>query len=402
MPPYIDLTNKRIGRFIALRPSYERSQKDWICLCDCGTEFIRRQNEIVKGIVYECPNCVFRRSEFYIGGKKFGRLHVLHEYKMEIWNDKSRSNLKKVHRVWFCKCECGTEKWIDQQSISSGHTVSCGCFMSKNNSRWANETLYPRRAKISSKLNPIYMLWIVLNQKCYNSKYSTYKNWGAKGYTVCEKWRNSSEEFTNWMIENKWFNKLTIVCKEGKKEFSPENCFLMSFVEYKKILKKQDDLEKFGIEYKGKRQTMKDWAKEYNINYACLRSRMKKHNYNLDYCLNMKPMGESGQRFYRDDISDNTIKVLYEQGLSYEQIREKIGFKGIAQRLKKLGIHPRPKIRGDSYRYNQIINTLIKEKKSFQEMLESLQKKGKINKYGLKRKLLKIKLKVENFQIIYA
>lgn len=398
----IDLIDKRFGRCIAIKSLHIRSTKDWLCRCDCGTEFIRRQNEIIKGLVYECPNCVFRRSEFYIGGKKFGRLHVLHEYKMEEWKDKSRPGEKKKHRIWKCKCECGTEKWISQQSITRGLTVSCGCYMQKNNSRFANPTLYPRRSKISCSSHPqAYGQWVTLNQKCYNSKYPKYPKWGGLGYTVCEKWRNSSEEFLNWLKENNWKIKMTVICKNGAKEFSPENCLLIPFSQYCKNIKEKIDLQRNGITYNGKTQTMKQWAKEYNMTYGALRSRMQKNNYDIDYCLRMAKNGNTGIWLKREDISDELLIDLYKKGHSYEQITELTGFHGVKYRLDKYKLEVRPRIRGDSYRYTVLIEKLLNDRKSYNEILIECQKIGKMDKYNLKRKLFLMEIKVKDYEILY-
>ena len=55
-------------------------------------------------------------------GDKIGMLALL---------EKKREN-KRTY--FWCKCDCGTEKWIRADSIGIGKTVSCGCYNAKNNS----------------------------------------------------------------------------------------------------------------------------------------------------------------------------------------------------------------------------------------------------------------------------
>lgn len=50
-------------------------------------------------------------------GQKFGKLEVLREGNKD----------KKGNRRWLCRCDCGREKEIYQQSLRSGVTQSCGC-----------------------------------------------------------------------------------------------------------------------------------------------------------------------------------------------------------------------------------------------------------------------------------
>ena len=54
-------------------------------------------------------------------GDKVGMLTLL---------DKKREN-KRTY--FYCKCDCGNEKWIRADSIGIGKTVSCGCYNAKNN-----------------------------------------------------------------------------------------------------------------------------------------------------------------------------------------------------------------------------------------------------------------------------
>lgn len=53
-------------------------------------------------------------------GKKFGRLTVL---------DKKR---EKNRTYCYCVCDCGNEKWIRMDALTSGNTKGCGCLQEEN------------------------------------------------------------------------------------------------------------------------------------------------------------------------------------------------------------------------------------------------------------------------------
>ncbi|NFO03101.1 AP2 domain-containing protein [Clostridium botulinum] len=54
-------------------------------------------------------------------GNRYGRLVVI----------KSKREDK---RTWhYCKCDCGTEKWIRADSLSNGSVISCGCYNRETN-----------------------------------------------------------------------------------------------------------------------------------------------------------------------------------------------------------------------------------------------------------------------------
>lgn len=49
------------------------------------------------------------------------------------------------------------------------------------------------------KRSPEYSSWYHIIQRCTNTKDTNYKNYGAKGITICEEWRNSFETFLSDM-----------------------------------------------------------------------------------------------------------------------------------------------------------------------------------------------------------
>lgn len=55
-----------------------------------------------------------------IVGKKFGRLTILSTF--------IKKGLYCTRRYVTCKCDCGNEITTRYDAISSGHTVSCGCY----------------------------------------------------------------------------------------------------------------------------------------------------------------------------------------------------------------------------------------------------------------------------------
>lgn len=69
-----------------------------------------------------------------------------------------------------------------------------------------------------------YRRWGSMMQRCHNSKASSFKNYGARGIQVCDRWRGKGgyENFVNDMGECP--PGLTLERKENDKGYSPENC----------------------------------------------------------------------------------------------------------------------------------------------------------------------------------
>lgn len=89
--------------------------------------------------------------------------------------------------------------------------------------------------KYTSKVNgvqePCYKIWQTILQRCYNPKCSSYKNYGEKGVTICEEWKNYQnfakwweDHYKNWMQD--WVIDKDILVKNNL-TYSPETCCLV-------------------------------------------------------------------------------------------------------------------------------------------------------------------------------
>jgi len=333
--------------------------------CSCKEVFSSRHADIKNGRVYECPNCIFRRSQFYIGGKKFGRLSVQDKWK---WIT-SPTNGKRF-RHWWCVCECGKELWINAGSIIRSHTLSCGCFIQKNNSRYANETLYPQRHGLSGKKrDTVYARWTVLLSKCYNPKYTSYHNWGEEGYTVCEQWRNNYKEFHDWMYSQCFVDSLGIDIKEGKKEFSPDNCLLGDIKQIANRLRKKTHLKTHGIHYKGEVHTLKVWSEKLGIGYRSLANRWRACR-DMHKCVDLAWKDGSGCHMRSYDVTDEKVRKMYEDGMTIAEIEDVLGTKAITHRLMKMGVKMRPRKYRSAVFHEKIIKECIERGDPIEKIME--------------------------------
>lgn len=49
--------------------------------------------------------------------------------------------------------------------------------------------------RIDGVYNPLYTIWQVMLQRCYNPNNTNYHHYGGRGVTVCDQWRTSFETF---------------------------------------------------------------------------------------------------------------------------------------------------------------------------------------------------------------
>lgn len=123
---------------------------------------------------------------------------------------------------WICLCSCGNKVSILANSLKRGLTKSCGC----HNSYMASITAKARR-KYNKELNcyqmPEYRSWQSMKSRCNYNKHISYKNYGGRGITVCDRWENSFYEFIKDMGKKpSQLHSLDRI--DNNKGYCPENC----------------------------------------------------------------------------------------------------------------------------------------------------------------------------------
>lgn len=134
-------------------------------------------------------------------GRRFGRLIAL-EY--------------IIGKRWRCRCDCGNELTVMTCHLRRGDTNSCGCLQ--------KELLSKRRKTHGhSHGTAEYAAWHHMKQRCEDVNHPAYKNYGARGITVCERWR---KDFTAFLADMglKPHPRLTLERVNNEKGYSPENC----------------------------------------------------------------------------------------------------------------------------------------------------------------------------------
>jgi len=97
----------------------------------------------------------------------------------------SRKTDKAIY--WVCRCDCGVEKEYQIGQVRAGFTKSCGCKRT--------ELLREAATTHGKSRTDEYGIWGGMIDRCYNPDGVNYPYWGARGITVCDRWRDSFEAF---------------------------------------------------------------------------------------------------------------------------------------------------------------------------------------------------------------
>ena len=142
-------------------------------------------------------------------------MNILKDMKPRLIKDlgmiKKEGNLRS-YRYGLYECAyCGKEWETIIASIIATPNKSCGCQGSNN----------PKHGLRSNKFYPI---WNAMLQRCNNPKHKRYKDYGARGITVCEEWLDVAN-FIAWVDStHPNISRVSLDRIDNDKGYSPENC----------------------------------------------------------------------------------------------------------------------------------------------------------------------------------
>ena len=204
-------------------------------------------------------------------GQRFGRLTVikLDHFKM-----------KGVHKrpYWLCICDCGNEKIVTSGTLRNGMTRSCGCFQ--------REQATKRQYKGNPHRRRLYGVLRKAHERCEDPNSEFYKNYGARGITVCDEWSGSEglDNFIKWASENGYREGLTLDRKDNDKGYSPENCTWET-----RKHQSNNKRNNVWITMNGETKTLAMWCEYYNVPYGRVEARYSKMGWNIEDALFTPP-----------------------------------------------------------------------------------------------------------------
>jgi hypothetical protein len=117
-----------------------------------------------------------------------------------------------------------------------------------------------------NNVSPTYKTWRGMKLRCNNPSNASYKNYGAKGISYCERWE-TFELFLEDMGERP--EGMTLDRKDRSKDYCLENCRWATRKE-----QSQDRSITVWIEHDGRKLCLSDWAAETGIGLTTLKYRL--------------------------------------------------------------------------------------------------------------------------------
>ena len=183
-------------------------------------------------------------------GKTFGRLKVVAKI----------SNIAPYK--WECICECGNKVIVYGAHLRYRRTKSCGCLRVEQPTKHGHSRI--------GKKTKVYIAWRGIKERCHNPNNPAFQNYGGRGITVCERWRNSFENFLNDMGEPPPKTSIDRY-PNNDGNYEPGNCRWATRSEQNNNTRQCRFLE-----FDGKVKTIAQWERELGCKKQSVRSRIRK------------------------------------------------------------------------------------------------------------------------------
>lgn len=198
-------------------------------------------------------------------GYKYGRLVVV---------GFSHKN-KHGQPCWSCVCQCGGTSTPAAQDLRRGSTKSCGCQI-KLSLVLANTTHGHTK---DGKASPENTAWQSMRARCSNPNRKDYARYGGRGVAVCDRWRESFENFLVDMGPKPTpQHSLDRINVNGN--YEPGNCRWATMEE-----QARNKRTNVIVEWNGKKKTVVEWAEQVGVNYITLWHRIVKRGWPINEAM---------------------------------------------------------------------------------------------------------------------
>ncbi len=271
----LDLTGKKFGKLTVVEQcESKKGRVYWKCRCDCDeNKFVEIASMMLMNGKTKSCGCLrkelaSKRNLIDLTGKKFGRLLVL----------RRAENGNCGQTKWWCRCECSDDKEFEVHGgcLATGNTQSCGCLM--------RELARDTHTTHGMCGTPEYKTWAAILKRCYSENDPGHKNYGGRGITVCDRWRNSFENFFADMGERRDGFSIERIDTNGN--YCPENCCWAD-----KKTQANNKRTTVLVTFNGETLPITEWASKIGIKPTTLYKRVFIYGWPIEEAMTAKKFG---------------------------------------------------------------------------------------------------------------
>lgn len=165
--------------------------------------------------------------------------------------------------VFECRCDCGMLVERDRQTLIRRPQKTCGsrCRMNVGT------------APEGCSSHPLHKRWWAMLDRCFNPQNKSHPDYGARGVTVCQRWRYGEDDLTGFECFAADMGDpggLTLERKDSAGNYEPNNCIWAT-----RTVQGRNRRCVRLIEWNGESLPISVWAERTGINYFTLMRRFK-------------------------------------------------------------------------------------------------------------------------------
>lgn len=194
-------------------------------------------------------------------GKRYGKLTVIG----------IAEDVVGKRKKWLCRCDCGNECVVLGYNLQSGHIRNCR--------ECGFKALSEKRTTHGKRHEKIYYVWYDMIRRCEKETDKSYKNYGARGISVCEEWHDPCK-FFEWADKSGYKHGLELDRIDVNGNYCPENCRWITSLE-----NNNNRRNNVFISMNGEEHTISEWCRILGVT-------AKKFNYH-------RGKGYTGDELYK-------------------------------------------------------------------------------------------------------
>ncbi len=189
-------------------------------------------------------------------GQEFGRLLVV-----SLAHRKERGR-----KVWACQCSCGGNTLATTETLRAGTKKSCGCLH--------RETTGARNRTHGKSRSKTYRIWSGMIARCATPTASGYAQYGARGISVCAKWRKFAGFYEDM---GECPAGMSIERLNVDAGYAPDNCVWIPLVE-----QPRNTTRSRFVVLRGVKKLARDVALANGIGIGTFKSRLYKYGWSVE------------------------------------------------------------------------------------------------------------------------
>ena len=250
-------------------PNGARTARGIVVRCECGSdEFVTNINNLRSGRTTSC-GCAKRQAAAKIAASQKGKTRE------EITDGGRQSNLvgqvfgrltavedlgiEEGYRAYRCACSCGEETVVAAyRLLHDKGPRSCGCLQREAVTKHGMEG------------TRVYNIWRMMRGRCYDPLDKCYDDYGGRGITVCDRWKEDFAAFYADMGDPPT-DQHSIDRRDNDGNYEPGNCRWATPKE-----QANNRRSNIMLTHDGATRTAEEWSEIVGINAATIRQRKKR------------------------------------------------------------------------------------------------------------------------------